>query len=264
MRIVKTREDLAQARANLTGTVGFVPTMGALHEGHEALLARAREENDAVVLSIYVNPTQFNNPDDLANYPSTLEADLEIALEHGVAILFMPEYDTLYPDGFRYSVQENAFANELCGSHRPGHFTGVLTVVMKLLNLVQPDRAYFGEKDYQQYLLIRDMVEAFFLDVDIVACPTVREFDGLAQSSRNLRLSKADRKLAPRLREILLLPVDDDAVAQHLTDAGFRVDYVVTRGGRRFAAASLGRGANEVRLIDNVPAPDIIVENAAA
>ena len=237
-------------------TIGFVPTMGALHPGHASLLKRARLENDIVVLSIYVNPTQFNNPDDLKKYPITLDRDREIAAKAGVDVLLLPLYEQIYPDGYKYKVNENDFSTQLCGAHRPGHFDGVLTVVMKLLNLVQPERAYFGEKDYQQLQLIRGMTEAFFMPTEIVACPTLREEDGLAMSSRNLNLSAEARAKAPELRKILLRAASADEARLQLVDEGFTVDYVEDRatgsatnmGQRRFAAALLGG----VRLIDNV------------
>jgi len=239
-------------RRTLTGTVGFVPTMGALHAGHASLLERSVGENDHTVLSIYLNPTQFNNPKDLEIYPRTLERDLALAAELGVDFVITPDYAQMYPDGFRYRVDENALSGELCGEHRPGHFTGVLTVVMKLLNLVRADKAYFGEKDYQQYLLIRDMCTAFFMDVEIVPCATVREADGLAMSSRNENLDPRGRAKAALLNTLIRSQADDDAVIRSLTEAGFDVDYVVRRHGRRFAAASLACGGRTVRLIDNV------------
>ena len=171
-------------------SVGFVPTMGALHAGHEALLARARAENEHVVLSVFVNPTQFNDSNDLARYPRTLEADIELARPHADAV-FAPAPEEFYPDGYRYRVTENELSRRWEGAHRPGHFDGVLTVVLKLFNAVQPTRAYFGEKDWQQLQLVRGMAAALLLPVDVVACPTVRDADGLALSSRNRRLSAA-------------------------------------------------------------------------
>jgi pantoate--beta-alanine ligase len=252
---VKQYSDLAEwrrVRSSLDGRVGFVPTMGALHRGHASLIERSIAECDHTVLSIYVNPTQFNNPLDLAHYPRTLESDLATARELGVDSVITPDYAALYPDDFRYRVEENDFSNHLCGAHRPGHFTGVLTVVMKLLNLVRPARAYFGEKDYQQYLLVRDMCEAFFLDVEIVPCPTHRETDGLAMSSRNALLDPPGRALAPTFARLLRRPDPDEAVARALESAGFAVDYVETRDGRRFGAVIVRSGGREVRLIDNV------------
>jgi pantoate--beta-alanine ligase len=252
MDVYHTLAEWQTARSPMSGAIGFVPTMGALHDGHAELLRRCRADNDIAVLSIYVNPTQFDNATDLGRYPRTLESDLEIARDLGINAVILPSYEELYPDDFRVRVDETEFSQELCGAHRPGHFTGVLTVVLKLLNLVKPTRAYFGEKDYQQYLLVRDMCSAFFVDVDIVPCATVREADGLALSSRNARLNDVARKLAPRLHELLASDLHDTVVAQELADAGFLVDYVQTQNGRRFGAASLASDGRHVRLIDNV------------
>ncbi|MFW6092555.1 MAG: pantoate--beta-alanine ligase [Pseudomonadota bacterium] len=255
---MRTFEDLEQwrtARGAMAGRVGFVPTMGALHAGHAALIERSIAECDVTVVSVYLNPTQFDNAHDLAGYPRTLEADLELARSLGADAVVTPRYQDLYPDDFRYRVEEHELSTALCGAHRPGHFTGVLTVVMKLLNLVRPHRAYFGEKDYQQYELIRGMVEAFFLDVEIVPCATVREADGLAMSSRNARLGAQGRALAPQFYALLRTPVDDAEVRARLTHAGFEVDYVETRRGRRFGAVIVAGRDGDVRLIDNVPAP---------
>lgn len=241
--------DYQAYRPELNGKkIGFVPTMGALHAGHGSLIQQSIDSCDATVLSIYVNPTQFNNPDDLAKYPHTLEQDTKLAEALGVDVILRPDYQQLYPDGFRYLVDETEFSRTLCGEHRPGHFTGVLTVVMKLLNIVKPDQAYFGEKDYQQLSLIRGMAEAFFLDVDIIASPTVREPDGLAMSSRNLNLTPSERMRAMGLNEVLISDLDDEAAVLELARRGFDVDFVRSVGGRRFGAASL----SGVRLIDNV------------
>lgn len=236
-------------------TVGFVPTMGALHAGHASLIERSVAECDVTVVSIYVNPTQFDNPDDLGKYPLTLEKDVELAASLGADLVFAPGYDEMYPDEFRYQIDENKESRVLCGAHRPGHFTGVLTVVMKLLNIVRPDRAYFGEKDYQQYRLIAGMSQAFFLDVEIVPCQIVREPDGLALSSRNVNLDRNGRKKAPLVHQLISSNADDESVKGRLCDAGFKVDYVESRGGRRFAAVRVGEGVREVRLIDNVALP---------
>jgi pantoate--beta-alanine ligase len=255
---VKVFASLAEwrsARRDLPGPVGFVPTMGALHSGHAALLERSVDECASTVLSIYLNPTQFNNVADLERYPRTLEADLDLARGAGVDAVIMPRYEELYADGYRFRIDEHDLSRVLCGAHRPGHFTGVLTVVMKLLNLVRPDRAYFGEKDYQQYQLIRDMAAAFFLDAEIVPCPTVREADGLALSSRNALLDEAGRRLAPRFHALLTADVADAEVVAGLAAVGFEVDYVETRNGRRFGAVVVACADRNVRLIDNVPAP---------
>jgi pantoate--beta-alanine ligase len=211
------------------------------------LLERARRENDRVVLSIFVNPTQFNDPNDLKKYPRTLEADL--ALSRGlVDDVVVPEPGELYPDDYRYRVTENRLSNVLEGAHRPGHFDGVLTVVLKLLNLVQPHRAYFGEKDWQQLQLVRGMAEALLLPVEIVPCGTVREDDGLAMSSRNRRLSVAGRARAAHFPQILRSAPTTAEAVRLLLAAGFEVDYVEEREGVRLGAVRL----EEVRLIDNV------------
>ena len=249
MKVILSVSAWRHARTNFpAGRVGFVPTMGALHEGHATLLRRARGECDVTVLSIFVNPTQFNDPQDLAKYPRTLERDSAVALRERVDFLFLPDAPEIYRDGYRYHVTETAFSRELCGAHRPGHFDGVLSVVLKLFQLIKPDRAYFGEKDYQQLELVRGMAAAFFLDVEVVAVPTVREADGLAMSSRNARLSPAQRSQAQSFPQILRSSPDAAAAAQRLSAAGFEVDYVEDRAGRRFGAVRLG----EVRLIDNL------------
>lgn len=253
MKLFDTLEGWCRFRTSCAGSVGFVPTLGGLHEGHASLIRRARAENDLAVVSIFLNPTQFNNPQDLANYPAAIADDLAAAEELGADAVLMPTREAIYPDGFRFKVEEDDFSRELCGAHRPGHFTGVLTVVMKLLNLVKPHRAYFGEKDYQQLSLIRDMANAFFMDVAIVACPTVRAADGLALSSRNALLDAQGRRLAPKLHELLRSDRSDNAAAEALARMGFAVDYVATRGGRRFAAAAIDCSGKAVRLIDNVP-----------
>ena len=228
-------------------SVGFVPTMGALHTGHRALLARARADNDRVVLSIFVNPTQFNDPADLKKYPRTLEADLRLA-DGLVDDVIVPSAAELYPDDYTYRVTEGKFSREMEGAHRPGHFDGVLTVVLKLLNLVAPRRAYFGEKDWQQLRLVEGMVRALLLPVEIVACPTERDVDGLALSSRNRRLSPGGRVRAAQFPAVLRNSGSPEIAAAVLAAAGFGVDYVEDRGNIRLGAVRL----EGVRLIDNV------------
>ncbi len=252
-QVFKQLEDWRACRSALEGSLGFVPTMGALHAGHGSLIERSVAENDFTVVSIYLNPTQFNNPKDLDCYPQTLARDLEMIEALGADFVITPSFAEIYADGYRFQVDETQFSGTLCGEHRPGHFTGVLTVVMKLLNLTRADRAYFGEKDYQQYLLIRDMCDAFFMDVEIIPCATVREDDGLAMSSRNENLDAAGRAKAGLLNRLIRSNLSDAQVAQALSEAGFEVDYIVSRDGRRFAAASLACGDRVVRLIDNVP-----------
>lgn len=229
------------------GSIGFVPTMGALHAGHRALLNRARSENDRVVLSIFVNPTQFNDPGDLEKYPRTLEADLKLAAGR-VDDVIVPTAAELYPDNYAFRVTEEKMSRELEGAHRPGHFDGVLTVVLKLLNLVQPKRAYFGEKDWQQLRLVEGMVRALLLPVEIVPCPTERDVDGLALSSRNRRLSHPARVRAAQFPLILRSAKTVDVAIETLRSAGFDVDYVADRDGVRLGAVRI----ENVRLIDNV------------
>lgn len=259
MKQLKSVHDLIVYRKELRTrgldrSVGFVPTMGALHEGHGSLLERARSENDVVVLSVFVNPTQFNNPSDLEHYPRTLEADLKIAESKGVDAVFLPSQEQLYPDGYTLRVQEHDLANQLEGAHRPGHFDGVLTVVAKLLGLVQPARLYLGKKDYQQCLMIQKLVRGLFIETEIVVCPVVREPSGLAMSSRNQRLSDTERKHAALISEFGRSALNSPTVcAERLTAAGFKVDYVVDQPDAfnpnqhvRLIAATIG----PVRLID--------------
>jgi pantoate--beta-alanine ligase len=221
--------------------------MGALHEGHLALIRRSAEENEHTVVSIFVNATQFNDAGDLDAYPKQLERDLELAGGAGADLALSPAHDDLYHDDYRYRVTETSLSLHMEGAHRPGHFDGVLTVVLKLLNLVRPRRAYFGEKDYQQLLLVRGMVDAFFLPVQIVPCATVRAEDGLALSSRNARLGPTARARAAEFPRLLAGGGDSQAVRRQLEDTGFDVDYVVDSDGRRFAAVTV----DGVRLIDN-------------
>ncbi len=242
-------EHWRRERRGLAGrSLGFVPTMGALHEGHAALVERSVRENDLTVVSVYVNPTQFDQPDDLEHYPRTLEEDRRLAEKLGVDYLLCPPGREMYPDGYAYKVTESPFSQKLCGAHRTGHFDGVLTVVLKLLNFVRPHRAYFGEKDFQQLELVRGMVDAFLLEVEIVACPTVRESDGLAASSRNRHLTPAERELAREFPRLLRSPGRARDIVRELEARGFAVDYVEEQRGRRLGAVRLG----EVRLIDNI------------
>lgn len=209
------RARLASARAR--GPVAFVPTMGALHAGHASLIARARQDAATVVVSVFVNPLQFDRPEDLERYPRHLDADVALCRSLGVDVVFAPAVADMYPAPMACSVAVGHLADHLCGRHRPGHFTGVATVVMKLLLIVQPDAAYFGEKDAQQLAIVRRMVKDFEVPVAIVGVPTVREHDGLALSSRNERLNPAERLLAPALHEALLGA--QRAIARGDTDA---------------------------------------------
>jgi pantoate--beta-alanine ligase len=249
--IVRTAAEWRALRAESRAaghSVGFVPTMGALHAGHASLFGAAGRECDIVLASVFVNPTQFDEKRDFELYPRRMEEDGRLMDAAEVDYVFVPEEAQMYPEGGRYTVSESPFSGQLCGAHRPGHFTGVLTVVMKLLQIAGADRAYFGEKDYQQLELIRGMCEAFFLPTLIVPCPTVREPDGLAMSSRNSRLSADQRARAPLFHGALVQAPTAEGARLQLEAAGFRVDYVEDRPGRRFGAVRLG----STRLIDNV------------
>jgi pantoate--beta-alanine ligase len=245
--IAETKKELAVLKKN-GQSLGFVPTMGALHAGHISLIRKCRDENDITIVSIYINSTQFNDAADYRNYPVTLDADMEMLEKIRADYLFLPDYHEMYPDGFTYSVEETNLSRILCGASRPGHFKGVLTVVLKLLNIVKPDRAYFGEKDYQQYLLIKGMADAFFLDSQIIPVPVVREETGLAMSSRNLLLDEISRKKAPLFYQTLSSAKSREEAVELLQQNGFLVDYLDETEGRRYGAVILGN----VRLIDNV------------
>ncbi len=228
--------------------LGLVPTMGALHQGHASLIKQSYSENDLTVLSIFINPTQFNDPTDFTKYPKTWTDDLKIASDSGADIVISPIPEEIYFDNYRYKVTESDFSKRLCGAHRPGHFDGVLTVVLKLLMLVRPSKSYFGEKDYQQLQLIKDMVASFFISTEVIGCPTFRENSGLAMSSRNMRLSESARIKAASIFKCLSENVSAAEVKNNLSALGFDVDYVEDEGSRRFVAATL----EGIRLIDNV------------
>jgi pantoate--beta-alanine ligase len=255
--------------------IGLVPTMGALHEGHMALVRTAHAECNRVVATIFVNPKQFSPSEDLGSYPRREAADLEMLRSAGVDLVFMPAVDEMYPPGFSTTVRVAGLSEGLCGGHRAGHFDGVATVVTKLLIQALPDAAYFGEKDYQQLMIVQRLVCDLDIPVRIVGVPTVREADGLNLSSRNAYLSSGERRLAPALARVLrkiaiALTDDPTAVARELAcgsaaleKAGFAVEYLeireaetlvpvtteITAPSRVFAAVRLGR----TRLIDNVP-----------
>jgi pantoate--beta-alanine ligase len=207
-RVVRTREDLRAALDAAPRPVGFVPTMGWLHEGHRSLMQRSRAENATTVVSIFVNPRQFGDPKDLEQYPRNEARDVEIAQEEGTDIVFAPAVEEVYPPGFQTSVRLGAIADPLEGAARPGHFEGVATVVAILFDLVGAERAYFGQKDAQQVLVVRRMAIDLAIPTEVVACPTVREPDGLALSSRNVHLSPQERAAAPVLRRSLLAARD--------------------------------------------------------
>ena len=211
MKIIRSVAQLRDAVASLKAegkSVGLVPTMGALHAGHISLVDRARAENGAVVVSVFVNPTQFNNPTDLQTYPRTEEAECEKLRAAGVDIAFIPTVEEMYPEPDTRVFDLGQVAAVMEGPMRPGHFNGVAQVVSKLFSFVQPDRAYFGEKDFQQIAVIRRMVELEKFPIEIVDCPICREADGLALSSRNVRLTPENRKVAPNIHRVLAESVD--------------------------------------------------------
>ncbi|WP_367607483.1 pantoate--beta-alanine ligase [Legionella sp. W05-934-2] len=238
-----------QPQLNTGKCIGFVPTMGNLHDGHSQLIKQSIQENDITVVSIFVNDKQFNDRNDFANYPRTIEEDLSRLQQLGVDFCLLPSTEDIYADGYLFQVNSTAEQNRCEDRFRPGHFTGVLTVVMKLLQLVRPDRAYFGEKDYQQLQLIKGMVNAFFMPVDVIGVPTYREADGLPFSSRNTRLSVQGREKASQFAKIFAMEVAIDVHRQRFLDAGFEVEYLEELGDRRLVAVNI----DGVRLIDNRP-----------
>jgi pantoate--beta-alanine ligase len=252
---------------------GFVPTMGALHEGHISLIKRAREENDIVGCSIFVNPIQFNNPEDLEKYPRTLEKDLAMLKTAGCDLVLTPSVKEMYPEPVVENFDFGDIERVMEGKFRPGHFNGVAVVVKRLFDIFRPDRAYFGEKDFQQLRIIQRLVEMEKIPVEIVPCKTLREADGLAMSSRNRRLSAEERKIAPRLFQTMMEVKDQygrkeigeliNLAKDRLTKSGFIIDYVEIASvddlqplrdrkgkvpARIFMACFLGN----VRLIDNL------------
>ncbi|MGW5417235.1 pantoate--beta-alanine ligase [Actinomadura geliboluensis] len=228
--IARTREELAAARARIEGTLAFVPTMGALHEGHLSLMREARRNADKVAVSIFVNPLQFGPGEDFDRYPRTFEADVEACAAEGVDLVFAPTREAMYPDEPQVTIKSGPMGEVVEGAARPGHFDGMLTVVLKLLNLVRPDAAVFGEKDAQQLAMIRRMVADLNVPVRIVGAPTVREPDGLALSSRNRYLSEPERRTALALSRALRAGADaaDDGPDAVLRAAGAVLDGAAT------------------------------------
>ena len=274
MRIAATVAEMRAVRRDMTGGVGFVPTLGALHEGHLALVRAAREQNQHTVASIFVNPTQFGDPKDFASYPRDTERDLALLRDEGVDVTFLPESAEINPADASTFVEVEHITDTLEGIHRPGHFRGVATVVTKLFQIVQPQRAYFGRKDAQQLAVVRRLVRDLHFDIEIVAVPTVREPDGLAMSSRNALLSADDRQAALvlsralRRAEELFAAGERDGEALRsamreliAAEPQAQVDYVsvadtetlreLARVGN-VALASLAVRIGGVRLIDNV------------
>lgn len=204
IRIPRIMKETSKRHLHNGRTIGFVPTMGALHEGHLSLVKRAKSENDIVVVSIFVNPAQFGHKEDFDKYPRDMEWDMEKLRKDGVDVLFIPDVKSMYPEGFSTCITVKDLSNKLCGAFRPWHFTGVATVVCKLFNIVIPTRAYFGQKDFQQTVIIKRMMEDLNMDAEMIICPTVRENDGLAMSSRNTYLREEERRAAAVIYKTLL------------------------------------------------------------
>lgn len=203
IRIPRIMQDTARGHLLRSRTIGFVPTMGALHEGHMSLVRMSKEENNVTAVSIYVNPTQFGPSEDFAKYPRQIEADIERLREEAVDILFLPDDTLMYPAGFSTEIEVKGLSERMCGYFRPGHFKGVATIVAKLFYVVKPTRAYFGQKDFQQTVIIRRMAKDLNLDIAVAVCPTIREGDGLALSSRNAYLEPLQRAAAAGLYNCL-------------------------------------------------------------
>jgi pantoate--beta-alanine ligase len=274
MKVVETIADLRRLRLKLAEPVGFVPTMGYLHEGHLTLVKRAKAENSSVVVSIFVNPTQFGPQEDFAKYPRDPKRDLAMLEKEKVDIVFMPSVAEMYPPQFSSWVEVGKISERLEGASRPGHFRGVATVVAKLFNIVQPDRAYFGQKDAQQLVVIKKMVAEFNMNLEVVAVPTVREPDGLAMSSRNIYLNPEERKAALVLYQALTLAQklfsqgekDAQAIRQKMTELIQKqplanIEYISIADAETLdeldtvnppALVSLAVKIGKTRLIDNV------------
>jgi len=274
MRVARTIAEITALRKELRGDVGFVPTMGYLHEGHLALVRQARAENPSVIASIYVNPSQFGQREDLAGYPRDLDRDLQLLEQEKADIVFVPSDAEMYAPGFSSWIEVEGITGRLEGASRPGHFRGVATIVAKLFNIVRPSRAYFGQKDAQQVLVIRRMVNDLNMDTEIVSASTVREGDGLAMSSRNVRLSPQERRAATVLFRALTLArqlrgegaTDADEIRRRMTalieeEPLAQTDYVSVADAEtleelsvvdRPALASLAVRIGKTRLIDNI------------
>ena len=277
MKVIRTiselRQELAQLREAGKG-IGFVPTMGALHQGHASLVKRAVEENDASVVSVFVNPTQFNDKNDLKNYPRDLQADCELLEAIGTTIVFAPEVEEMYPEPDTRTFGFAPLDTVMEGACRPGHFNGVAQIVSKLFYAVEPDKAYFGEKDFQQLAIIRAMVKQLNIDVEIVGCPIVRETDGLALSSRNMLLTAEERERAVKISQTLFKSLEiagNNSLAYtkaYVEDAmnsteGFRLEYYQIVDGNTlqpienwedssYIVGCIALFCGNIRLIDNI------------
>lgn len=267
---------IAQIKAEIkthsaTQSIGFVPTMGALHAGHLSLIQYSKQENELTVCSIFVNPTQFNSPEDLLKYPRTVEKDLDMLKKAGCDYVFMPSESEMYPLPLTLSMNFGKLETILEGAHRAGHFKGVGAVVAKLFNIIKPTNAYFGQKDLQQFLIIKQLVEQLNFDIKLKCCPIIREEDGLAMSSRNLRLTSEQRKIAPKIYEALQLTKNEilngnsfsnaqESAIQFLNDFRvFEVEYLeivdadtLDKPTRQNLVICTAVRLGDIRLIDNL------------
>jgi pantoate--beta-alanine ligase len=277
LEIARTRDQLRDALGSVARPLGLVPTMGWLHDGHRSLMRRARADNPTTVATIFVNPRQFNDASDFEQYPRNEDRDLQVCRDEGIDLVFAPSVEEVYPPGFDTTVSVGAIARPLEGAARPGHFDGVATVVAILFNLVRADRAYFGQKDAQQVMVIARMARDLAIRTEVIACPTVREPDGLALSSRNVHLSRDERAAAPILRRALLAARHRWETGERSADALraamravldaeplARPEYVSVADGRTLeeldqveapALLSLAVRFGATRLIDNEPLP---------
>jgi pantoate--beta-alanine ligase len=273
IKSVKAMTELSSSLRRKGRSIGFVPTMGYLHDGHISLVDQARKHNDIVVVSIFVNPTQFGPKEDLKKYPRNMKRDLALLSKAGVDFVFCPSAKGMYPEGYRTYIEVKGLSDKLCGASRPGHFKGVATIVAKLFNIVQPDAAYFGEKDFQQLVIIRRMANDLNMDVKVISMPTVREKSGLAMSSRNSYLSKEDALRAQAISRALKFAQTlvrsgvtsaakvNDAISKLIKTAGLKIDYIAicdpqtledkkqVKGKILIAVAAY---VGKTRLIDNV------------
>ena len=248
MKVIKTVADWHDIQSKLQPqTIGLVPTMGNLHRGHMSLIDASQRDNANTVVSCFVNPTQFNKTEDYDNYPTTKERDIELCAKMGVDFLFLPTPQTMYPCQYEVRMNENSLSQIMEGVHRPGHFEGVLTIVLKLLNIFSPNKVYFGQKDYQQLLLVKKMIRALFINTDVIACPTIRDQNGIALSSRNTRLSNSGLLKLEKFAKIFHSPTTN--LKERLKDIGVDVEYIENFDHRCFIAFFI----ENIRLIDNKP-----------
>jgi pantoate--beta-alanine ligase len=260
MKIIKTIKEMKTVLAShreQAKIIGFVPTMGYLHQGHLSLIRRARQSSDIVVISIFVNPTQFGPQEDLARYPRDIKRDEELAEQGGVDYIFYPDVSEMYPEGYKTYVLVEELSKKMCGASRPGHFRGVTTIVLKLFNIIQPHCAYFGQKDAQQAIIIRRMVEDLNLDVKIEVEPIVREADGLAMSSRNSYLNAKERKAALVLYHALNL-------AQKLIKQGERNSSVIISQMEKFIRQEPLARIDYISIVDNRNLQELALINKEA